>query len=841
MLARTSPPTESATLLGASRAQADRLNGLLLLGHFPVALFLAATYGGWALALLIGGPISATSVALSRLRPGASATRLWISVAYMLYSALFIQLAHGMTEMHFHVFAALALLLVYRDRRLPIVSAVVVSLHHLAFLLLQQRGAGVYVMPMAMPGTAGLSMIGVHVLFVVFESVTLSIMARRLEQEATQTQGVFRALGELGWRTPQPDVTGPDVVDALRTVIAAIRALDRCGAELSAAVVEQRPAHFRDSHQLYGAFLDVASHMQQASDRLQELRDRATIASGHLRDANQTLAAETARASALAERADSANRAKSEFLANMSHEIRTPLTAILGFTDMLREQGDDPALTRQRSLAIETIHRAGQHLLAVINDVLDVSKIEAGRLIIEDIDTDLPGLLADIAVLMTERAHAKHVALRVTLLTPIPARVRTDATRLRQILTNLVGNAVKFTDDGVIDVRALWREEETVCVLRVEIEDTGPGMTASQAHALFQPFAQADASVTRRHGGTGLGLTISRRLAQLLGGDVLLEYTMPGLGSRFVVELPMRALHEATFISTLGPLHTSDAAPVVDPASLPRLHGRILLAEDGEDNQRLIAYHLRNAGAEVTIAGNGRIALALLHDAARTATQYDLLVTDMQMPELDGYTLARTLRAEGNALPIIALTAHAMSEDRQHCLDAGCDDYATKPVNRAELIRCCARWLDTVVTTSEIFPSSAPEPGMLRSDLWDEPEMRDLVMGFVGNLPQRVAQLESHAARGNWSDVARVAHQLKGAAGGYGFAPVSDAARVLETCCVTWSADHFDADAGVDGTSERVDDVQSDDGDQRRREAFEMLVTTCRAAMHGHAISDRSV
>ncbi|HZZ27664.1 MAG TPA: ATP-binding protein [Pirellulales bacterium] len=388
-----------------------------------------------------------------------------------------------------------------------------------------------------------------------------------------------------------------------------------------------------------------------------------------------------------------ANRAKSEFLANMSHEIRTPLTAILGYTDLLLEPDNEPHDQARRVENVATIKRAGEHLLTVVNDILDLSKIEAGKLQLEEVECNLPNLLDEIEAFIRSRAVGKGLSLEVRLATPVPTRIRTDPTRLRQILLNLAGNAVKFTEQGRVEITATVVGKDADAQLHVDIEDTGLGMTPEQTTWLFTPFNQADNSVTRRFGGTGLGLAICRRLAQLMGGKISLERTMPGAGSLFRIQLPLRAAANAAWTSKLERAQITATKPVA-PQSL---RGRVLLAEDGPDNQLLIAFYLRKAGMEIDIASNGRVALAMLEKTESgqpdAPLPYDLLLTDMQMPEMDGYTLARTMREHGYTTPIIALTAHAMEEDRHKCLEAGCDDYTPKPINKAQLLSLCKHWI----------------------------------------------------------------------------------------------------------------------------------------------------
>ena len=395
--------------------------------------------------------------------------------------------------------------------------------------------------------------------------------------------------------------------------------------------------------------------------------------------------------------ARAACRAKSELLARVSHEIRTPLTAILGFADLLADDGQRDPLqpsAHDRCHSINTIRCAGRHVLTLVNDLLDHAKIDAGRMTVETIETPLVQIVAEVESLMLPRATSKGLRFSARLVTPVPDRIMGDPTRLRQMLVNIVGNAVKFTQRGEVSLSvSLMPPADTPAHeqrIRIDIRDTGPGLTDAQAANLFAPFAQADASTARTHGGTGLGLAISRHLARLMRGDISLASSNPGAGSCFRIELPCSPAANSRVVATL-------AAPP-DAATLPAspvitLSGRILLAEDGPDNQRLIAQHLRKAGAEVTVAENGRVALKAIARAHAAGKPFDLLLTDMQMPVMDGYELARVLRRQGSRLPIVALTAHAMADDRARCLAAGCDDYARKPIDRAALLETCARWV----------------------------------------------------------------------------------------------------------------------------------------------------
>lgn len=256
---------------------------------------------------------------------------------------------------------------------------------------------------------------------------------------------------------------------------------------------------------------------------------------------------------------------------------------------------------------------------------------------------------------------------------------------------NLIGNAIKFTETGYINIVARVESNSVSDVILIEVEDTGPGMSSDQVANLFTPFSQADTTVTRKFGGTGLGLTICRRLAEIMGGNVSVVRTAPGMGACFRLTLPLYKVDGTAMVRELEVVQ----APISKEPKLKsvQLNGKILLAEDGLDNQRLIVFHLRKAGAIVDVANNGLIALDMIDKAIGDQSCYQLLLTDMQMPEMDGYMLARTLRSRNSDLPIVALTAHAMAEDRDKCLKAGCDDYTSKPIEKATLLDVCHRWM----------------------------------------------------------------------------------------------------------------------------------------------------
>ena len=404
------------------------------------------------------------------------------------------------------------------------------------------------------------------------------------------------------------------------------------------------------------------------------------------------LEANEAKARRLAQVAEAATETKSAFLANMSHEIRTPMTAILGFADLLLDPTQGAA---DRVNCVQTIQRNGRHLLTLINDILDLSKIEAGKMTVEAIDCVPAQVVSDIASLMRVRAAEKKLNLDVQYHTPVPRSITSDPTRLRQILTNLAGNAIKFTDQGCVTIHvAMTGDAGGGAYLEFQVQDSGVGMSPEQLDKLFRPFMQADSSTTRRFGGTGLGLNISKRLAEMLGGQLTVRSEL-GRGSTFTLTLPLGKVEAGRLVQ---PSEIEKAiAPKGSVAAVTTSLGgiRILLAEDGPDNQRLIALYLRKAGASVALANNGQEACDQALAALNRHEPFGVILMDMQMPVMDGYAATSRLRSEGYRSPIIALTAHAMSSDRDKCLGAGCDDFASKPIDRAALMATIERWSRT--------------------------------------------------------------------------------------------------------------------------------------------------
>ena len=488
--------------------------------------------------------------------------------------------------------------------------------------------------------------------------------------------------------------------------------------------------------------------------------------------------------------ADAANQAKSDFLANMSHEIRTPMNAILGFTELLRRgyTRDD----RDAGRHLDTIHASGTHLLALINDILDLSKVESGQLEIETLACSPYKLAHQVVRAMSVKADEKGLALALRVQGRIPETVHTDAPRIRQVLTNLIGNAIKFTEHGSVTVTLSLDASNDPALLRFDVRDTGIGIAPDKAALIFEPFVQADSSVHRRFGGTGLGLTISRKFARALGGDIVASGT-PGEGSTFSATVStgalegVRMLDETALAGSIEVEASAEAARWVMPAT-----ARILVVDDGAENRELVATVLGEFGLAPDQAENGQVAV----DMAQSGS-YDLILMDMQMPVMDGFTATRTLREAGFETPIVALTANAMRGFEQEVIGVGCTAYLTKPVDIDALLATVASIigghqesalpaLPPVSAKSAARPAGGSSP--IASRLAGKPRMHGVIGRFVERMGKQLPLFEAALQAGRHEELRELAHWLKGAGGTVGFddftepaADLEDAARAADT------------------------------------------------------------
>jgi signal transduction histidine kinase/FixJ family two-component response regulator len=450
--------------------------------------------------------------------------------------------------------------------------------------------------------------------------------------------------------------------------------------------------------------------------------------------------------------AQTATEMKSQFLANMSHEIRTPLTAVIGYADTLLTPGVNE---QEREYSATRILNNGNHLLHIINDILDISKIEAGQLSIEKLEVSPTQLLMNVDSLIGGSIRDKGLDFRIHYDFPLPEKIQSDPTRLKQILLNLLGNAKKFTESGRIELFVNYLGETRQ--MRFEVVDTGIGMSAEEQARLFTPFTQGDTTTTRKFGGSGLGLYISRQLAQMLGGDLNCR-SVKGQGSRFIATINTGVTDDTRFIDSL------DAAPVKKAQSqrdvTPSLNGKVLLAEDNPDNQRLISLYIKRTGAHVVVVNNGQEAVE-----QAVGGDFDLIIMDMQMPVMGGAEAIQWLRNVGNQTSIAMLTANAMKEEKERCINLGASEFLTKPLDKQAFYTVLSRYLQPRVSEGDTSETV--------TDKFDD-DLRRLTSDFIASLATYSADLQRSLEAGDWQKMQSIVHQLKGMGGSFGFPRITD-------------------------------------------------------------------
>lgn len=475
------------------------------------------------------------------------------------------------------------------------------------------------------------------------------------------------------------------------------------------------------------------------------------------------------------DRAESASRAKDAFLANISHELRTPLMAISGYAEQVIEQ---ESLSNQGREFLNTILENSRHLTQLVNDILDLAKITAEKIRIKSEPVSIIDVSNTIQQLFSHNASERRIAFNSQVLFPFPSLVLTDSLRVRQIISNLVSNAIKFTPSGSVNLLYEWDSSQDVLIFHVR--DTGIGIEESHLEYIVESFSQIDSGAARSVMGTGLGLSICRELVARMGGSIRVE-SEKGKGTLFVVSIPAKPADESSLIYSNVEVETKSAVPIQSELGTPssNLRGTVLLVEDGEDNRRLVKLLLERAGLAVVTANNGAEGLGLARDC-----QFDLILMDMQMPIMDGYQATEQIRAGGINVPIVALTAHGLEHLVQHCLDVGCSEVLIKPFKRQQLIDVCRRYLvskeETSARVSEEVRVPALETALTEiSESEIDPEVDELMEKFYQKFRERYAVLVEAFAMKDIERALVASHQLR-SSGLFGFREIGEVAGCIE-------------------------------------------------------------
>jgi signal transduction histidine kinase/DNA-binding NarL/FixJ family response regulator len=544
------------------------------------------------------------------------------------------------------------------------------------------------------------------------------------------------------------------------------------------------PVIINDELEAFIGFDDVRSVRQWRSEEVALLRTMVESLSRAIerRIRERERAAASVQIRDALERAESANQLKSAFLASMSHELRTPMTAIMGFANLLRR---DAGSAEEHHTWADSIARNADHLLALLNDLLDLSKIEAGQLTVVAEACDPTQIAADVVKHLRPLAAEKSLSLELVI-NAAPTVTCTDGLRLRQIIVNLVSNAIRYTDAGFVRVHVSSTTSHRSDRMTIAVSDTGIGIPADKQDLLFLPFSQVHADAPRRGGGVGLGLNISRKLTELLGGTLTFTSTV-GEGSEFVVTLPIVAPHSAG-----SPPHRQPTEARLATSNTGLLAGtRILVTEDTPDNRRLLTYLLIEAGASVTQAQDGRQACEICLQSGGAAVPFDVILLDMQMPVLDGYAATERLRRGGVTTPILALTAFAMADDRDHCLRAGCDDYLSKPIDESALLDTiaahCRRGVAGAARSADYAtpqdpPAAGNSPASPKAVFLEaeRPWLEAVIRDFKNSLPALCDECSQAIESRDFRSATQIAHRIRGVAANFRLPELAEAAAAFE-------------------------------------------------------------